>query len=705
MKTKIFALALALAAATTANAIPAKRGIWRTMKLANGTEVKVELRGDEFLHYWQDANGNRYTVNTDNHLQLADMTKLRQRSVEMREAAQNVSDGARRVKAASRNNKMSYKGNKRCLILLVEFSDKAFSMDDPLAFYKRVANEKGFKEGKFKGSVSDYFSAQSNGQFNIDFDVVGPYKLGNVASYGANVNDADGNRLYDKNPQGMINAACQAAVSDGVDFSPYDWDGDGNVEMVYVIYAGEGEATGGGDDTIWPHKSQLFPSAKCGDKRVSVYACSNELSSKTAIAGIGTICHEFSHCLGYPDAYDTQYNGFYGMGSWDLMCQGSYNGNQFVPAGYTAYEKWVAGWIDPVVLHDHANYSDIKPVADGGDAYIFYNPGDKDEYYIIENRQKKGWDAQLAGSGILVNHITYDRSAWDNNIPNTNTPPYNSFERITIIPADGTKSTNDESGDPWGNTSFASSLTDATKPAAATHSENLDGTKFMHIGLSKMTVTDGLASFSFTNYNIGSSQEGYIIHETFDKNQGTGGNDGRFAPKALEKNFATADFMSDVKGWDGSYLRGAFQCARIGKSSEQEAMVTSPEMTLTGESTLTFKAAPYSTDGTALTVTAEGATLGTTSFTMTPEKWTEFSTTIKAEGKFRLVFQGDRRWFLDEVCIADPGTSGISGVTTDNAGVQNAAKRIYSLDGRYMGNDLNKLGKGLYIVNGKKIVK
>ena len=259
MKTKIFTLALALAAATTANAIPAQRGIWRTMKLANGTEIKVELRGDEFMHYWQDAEGNRYTVNADNHLQVADMNQLLKRSVEMRTAAANVSDGAMRVKKAPGSKKSAYKGDKRCLILLVEFSDKKFSMSDPLAFYKRVANEKGFSEGKFKGSVSDYFSAQSNGQFNIDFDVVGPYQLANVASYGENVTDENGNRLYDKNAAGIITGACQAAARAGVDFSPYDWDNDGTVEMVYVIYAGEGEATGGGEETIWPHKSQLYP--------------------------------------------------------------------------------------------------------------------------------------------------------------------------------------------------------------------------------------------------------------------------------------------------------------------------------------------------------------------------------------------------------------------------------------------------------------
>ena len=702
MKAKIFTLALALAAVSAANAIPAKRGIWRTMQLADGTEVKVELRGDEFLHFWQDAEGNRYTVNADNRLQTADMNQLRKTSVEMREAALNVAgENAMKTKRRTKS-KAAYQGNKRCLILLVEFSDKAFSMDDPKAFYTRVANEKGFSEGRFKGSVADYFSAQSNGQFNIDFDVVGPYKLGKVADYGENVNDANGNRLYDKNPRGMIAGACQSAAREGVDFSPYDWDGDGTVDMVYVIYAGEGEATGGGTETIWPHKSVISPAITCGGKKVATYACSNELSTPNAISGIGTICHEFSHCLGYPDAYDTQYNGFYGMGTWDLMCSGSYNGNLFVPAGYTAYEKWVAGWIEPVVLDASANYSDIKPVADGGDAYIFYNPGNANEYYIIENRQKDGWDAGLAASGLLVNHITYDKSAWDRNIPNTNYPPYNTFERITIIPADGTKSDRNESGDPWGNSSFGATLSNSTTPTDATNTPNVDGTKFMNVAFSNMNVTDGVASFTFTNYNNGSVQDGYVINETFDKCQGTGGNDGRFAPKPLEKNFAIGAFSSDVDGWEGSYLMGANQCARIGQTSDDQAKATTPELTLNGESTLTFKAAPYSDDGTSLTVTAEGATLGQTAFTMETGKWTEYTTSVKANGTFRLVFQGERRWFLDEVCIKDV-TTGINAIG-DNA-TKTTDNRVYSIDGRRLGNDFSTLGKGIYIVNGKKIVK
>lgn len=703
MKRKIFTLALALATTLVANAIPAKRGIWRTMQLPNGTEVKVELRGDEFMSFWQDASGNRYTVDAQNRLRVADMDQLRQINKELRTKAGNVAGDMRRVKSNAK--KMEYKGDKRCLIILAQFSDKKFSMADPKAFYTRVANEKGFSENGFMGSVSDYFSAQSGGQFNITFDVVGPYTLGSVKSYGENVTDTQGNRLYDKNAEGMITGACGQAHADGLDFSPYDWDDDGFVEMVYVVYAGEGEATGGGAETIWPHKSQLPTNPRYGNKRVSIYACSNEVNGGNKLAGIGTICHEFSHCMGYPDVYDIEYGGNYGMGTWDLMCSGSYNGDTYCPAGYTAYEKMVAGWINPVELTENASYSDIKTTADGGDAYIFYHPENKDEYYLIENRQRKGWDKYIAAGGILVNHITYDKTVWDYNMPNTFHKGINDIERITIIPADNKKTSTTEASDVFGTRDNYRQLTNATQPADVANTENASGSKVMNISLTKMNVTGGLASFTFTNHNLGTGVvDGYVLYETFDQALGTGGNDNKFKPSSkLDANFATGTLTTDVPGWSGEYLRGGSQCLRVGKNGGSDSKVTTPEFTLNGEAKLTFRAAAWNDgSGTTLKVSASNGSLANSEFTMPAGAWGDFSTTVKGNGKMKLTFQGELRYFLDQVFVTDPGTTGIENVEMNN---QPAVKGVYSIDGRYLGNDVSKLGKGLYIVNGKKIVK
>lgn len=706
MKRKLLTLTFALATTLVANAIPAQRGIWRTMKLANGTSIKVELRGDEFMSFWQDANGNNYVADAQNVLRAADMSQLRQISTTLREKADNVKGDMSRLKANANKKKIEYKGEKRCLILLAEFSDKKFSMSDPKAFYTRVANEKGFSENGFMGSVADYFSAQSGGQFNITFDVEGPYQLGSMSSYGENVTDNQGNRLYDKNAQGMITGVCGSAYGEGVDFSPYDWDGDGIVEMVYVVYAGEGEATGGGSETIWPHKSQLSSPTRYGSKKVSVYACSNEMNSNNKLAGIGTICHEFSHCMGYPDMYDIDYGGNYGMGTWDLMCSGSYNGDTYCPAGYTAYEKMVAGWINPIELTESASYSNIQPVADGGDAYIFYHPENKNEYYLIENRQRKGWDRYLAAGGILVNHITFDQTVWDYNMPNTFRKGINDIERITIIPADNQKNSNSEAGDVFGTRDSYRQLTNATSPADVANTENSNGSMVMNISLTNMTVSNGLASFEFINHNLGGGTvDGYVLHETFNQSLGRGGNDGKFKPTSkLDANFAVANLTTDVPGWTGEYLRGASMCMRVGKDGGSDSKVVTPEFDLNGEATLTFRAGAWDDgDGTTLTLSVSNGSLGTSQFTMPQGAFADFSTTIKGNGKVKITFQGEKRYFLDEVYVTDPSTTGIENVHTNTTSP--AVRGVYSLDGRYLGNDVSKLGKGLYIVNGKKVVK
>jgi hypothetical protein len=158
---------------------------------------------------------------------------------------------------------------------------------------------------------------------------------------------------------------------------------------------------------------------------IDTYACSSELTidyyNNNVIDGIGTICHEFSHCLGFPDMYDyTQKN--FGMGDWDLMDRGCYNGDGcgFVPAGYSSYEKWCAGWLEPIELKDEdVEVTDLKPLSQGGDAYVIYNDKNPDEFYLLENRQNVNWDAELPGKGLLVLHADYDPEIWEWNVVNT----------------------------------------------------------------------------------------------------------------------------------------------------------------------------------------------------------------------------------------------------------------------------------------------
>lgn len=692
MKKKLLFILSMLMVGTAIHAVPAKRGIWKTFTLKTGQTVQVQLCGDEFLHFWEDKDGNRYSYDTSDGLKPANMAQLRTRAQVMRQQAcpdniikKSLLTGANGSTSLTRAS--SYMGKKRCLILLAQFSDKKFTMNDPKAFYNRVANESGFSEGNFKGSVADYFKAQSNGKFEMNFDVMGPYTLGEQAYYGKNEGDQQ-----DVNVQAMIAGCLGKAAAEGIDFSPYDWDGDGQMEMVFVVYAGRGEATGGGDDTIWPHKGRMTNPVKCGNKTLTNYACSNELSVSNEVDGIGTICHEFSHCFGYPDAYDTNYTGLYGMGTWDLMCQGNYNGNGFTPAGYTAYEKYAAGWITPIELKENTSVSGMKPLAEGGDAYIFKNPNNSDEYYLIENRQKKGWDAGLAGSGIIINHIDYNLKAWNYNIPNSKMAGVNDHERITLIPADNVKSDKNEENDPWpyGN---KNRLANNTTPACDTYNLNTDGTKLMNIILSDMAIAaDGTASFTFQNLNKTASEENYIFQETFDKCLGTGGNDGKgFYTFGNPNQFADGAFSSDKNGWTANVqtFKGGFQCARVGKRGAHNITFTSPEIKINGDATLTFKAAPYSLSSNKMTVSISNGTVETATFKLEPNKWNECSTKITANGRVKITFASDA-FFIDEVCVAEGSTSGISNIVLSEKQV----KAYYNV----LGEKSNVPFEGLNIV-------
>jgi len=391
-------------------------------------------------------------------------------------------------------------GTKHGLVILAAFPDMEFRLANDREKYDNILNTIGYSNGKFIGSVTDYFRDQSGGLFNLVFDVVGPYTLqNNYAYYGAN--DKDG---YDKHPGEMIKEMCIQADAE-VNFADYDWDGDGEVDEVFVVYAGKGEADGGGVKTIWPHMWSI--SAATGnslvldDVQIDIYACSNELDSSGSINGIGTFCHEFSHCMGLPDFYDIYYNGCFGMSDFDLMSGGSYNGGGFCPAGYTAYEKMICGWQDPIELSDEdVDVEHLQPISEYGESYILYNEAHPDEYYMIENRQKTKWDAKLPCSGLMITHVDYDAEVWENNIPNSiltlaealedGLSVGNDHQRMTIFHADDDddssywlastqiykKTTLTKDLYPCGSND---SLTATSAPAATLYNENSEGTKLM----------------------------------------------------------------------------------------------------------------------------------------------------------------------------------------------------------------------------------
>ena len=362
---------------------------------------------------------------------------------------QDADFGLARRGSATRSvgQQTTYKGKKKGLVILVNFSNLSMATQNSHDEFNQQFNQVGYSRNNHIGSVHDYFYDQSYGAFDLSFDVVGPITVSKEYSYyGAN---SSWNSRSDIHVGLMISEACRLADEE-VNYADYDWDGDGEVDQVYVIYAGYGEASGAPANTIWPHEYSLTGCAYNGDGdgpltldgvMIDTYACSCELAghSGQTMMGIGTACHEFSHCLGLPDFYDVKYNGGFGMESWDIMDSGGYNGpdrNGEVPCGYTAYERWFAGWLTFTKLDEMERIKDMPDLGTAPLSYIIYNNSNHDEYFTLENRQNTRWFEYVNTSrkchGLLITHIDYSAKAWLTNSVNTNTE----HQRMSVVPAD-----------------------------------------------------------------------------------------------------------------------------------------------------------------------------------------------------------------------------------------------------------------------------
>lgn len=517
MKKLYLMLSMLFAFGAAANAIPAKK-LQKVITLTNGTQVSVELRGDEYLSWWEGTDGTAYRATADDAVFEAFDLEAQKPAAAARRARAEQGRVARlaRVKNSLKgaDDKMrglggdhiTYKGVKKGLVVLVDFKNKKFADGHDLEYYKNVINGKDFsdEEEGYVGSVRDYFLAQSNGQFELDFDVVGPVTMSKNYGYYGN----DGAYQKDEKVYEMIKEASDG-IQDKVNLKDYDWDGDGEADQVFFLYAGLGQASDGSASTVWPHESELryWP---CGvlsysTGKINTYACANELqpetqgSSRYISAGIGTICHEFSHCLGFADMYDTTGGGGYGMSVFDVMDQGSYNGNGFVPCNYTAFERIYAGWVEAIELESPATVKDMKSVSDYGRPFIMYNYKNTNEYFLMENRQNTGWDKGLYGSnGLLIVHVNYVPSRWANNSVNS------SAEKIqccTVVNADGSRENTQYSlqGDLYPyevkGVTMNDEFTDESEPAAKLYTKNSDNSYALGIPITQIKRSKGSVSF------------------------------------------------------------------------------------------------------------------------------------------------------------------------------------------------------------------
>lgn len=642
-------------------ALPA-RSIPETVTQPDGTVVTVRVVGDEFYHYQMTADGipvvrdadgfYRYAelapdgtavagqvIARDAHLRTASdkvyLEQLAARKVSQGMVAQRQLKRQQKLRSVARRTTQATTGDDvHGLVLLVEFSDKKFDPTNTLEDFKEMMNKEGYDYQGAIGSARDYFIAQSDGQFRPTFDVVGPITLDRAMAYYGGNDKYTGN---DSRPEDMVIDACRK-VESTVDFSIYDRDNDGFVDLVYVIYAGYGESAndnaGSLDDTIWPHAWYIYQGAgkevSVDGKLLDAYACSAELQGNTGIYrdGIGSFCHEYSHTLGLPDFYDTGGSN-YGMSSWSLMDYGCYNGPDMnddghsdgsVPVGYTAYEREFCGWLTIEELTSPATVS-LENLADSKKAYKIVS-SDKNQYFTLENRQQTGWDTYMASSGLMILKVDYDQMIWDNNIVNCEP----TRQRMTIMPADNHRSFYDETGDlyPYNNNN---SFTDQSAPASKTNTGLSLGKPVTNITQANGVITfdfmggsaidapvaneaTGITATGFTaNWSPVEGAVSYTLH--VDRRQPSAGGEILLSEDFAKcttagtanlggtNAFQTVDGQYfQTSGWSGKYLYPEVGMMKMGNSSNGGALCT-PAIDLSsngGTFTVQFAASRYDND-------------------------------------------------------------------------------------------------------------
>ena len=485
----VIASALVTLAALAVPAVPTPIQVTQP----DGTQLMIKIVGDEFFNYHTTVDG--YTIVrdaagyfvyaqsqnddlvpskviahnvTERSASEAQFVSTLQKGIFSRVAARNGKQKRAPIdaatKAAGAKAAQYDYNNFRGIIILVDYNDCQFTRSDAHDFYDRMANEVGYTGytnedgspnyyGACTGSVRDYYTDNSQGRFSPTFDVYGPVHLTNYS--------VDDHNKWENT--GEIWKAAMLQINSQVDFTQYDGDNDDNIDMIYFIGAGSGSNSDGSSTHLWPHKSDLYWEDIVVDgKRARTYACSTEYlynSYYGLFDGIGTICHEFSHVLGLPDLYDTDYEDGGGQsqipGDWEVMSGGSYNNYSRTPVAYSLYDRYSIGFANAQVINAKGEYS-LNQIGATGEGYIINSPENQVKFYL-ENRQNTRWDAYAPGHGMLICRVdSTNTSVWDSNDVNCN-PAHNYY--VLLRAGNGTGNEQADDAFPAGATFITNTTT------------------------------------------------------------------------------------------------------------------------------------------------------------------------------------------------------------------------------------------------------
>ena len=514
----VMGLICAVAQAVPADPTPA------TVHQPDGTTLTLILHGDEFFNYLTTSDGYTVVKNESGYYTYArlDGNRLVASNCiarDSRSAADNaylasVPKGLTSKAMRDRGDKLMNHRNDllrgighgghmdyskfRGLIILVNYTDRKFddyvpSNYTPIDFYDAMINGQNYNGFTLPagtaiecmGSVRDYYYDNSFQQFDPHFDILGPVDVPFACT------DA-----HQFNCDSIFFAALEA-LDPEVDFSQYDTDEDGTADMVFFLVAGFGsDYSANNRDYLWPHMKDFTESPVLDGVNFRLYACSTNMTGEeneyyisfNNVAGIGPICHEFSHCLGLPDFYDTDSEGSGGITrqypmTWSVMASGFKNNMGRNPAGYSLFERYALGFAQPVLIEGEGTIT--VPALEKSNTGYRLNTANPGEYFIIENRQRVKWDKNLAGPGMLVWRVdSTNVDVWENNLVNAN-PNHNYYELLRA----NFNGMTDSYNDPFPGVSGVTSITNATQPNLCTWDGKMSQYAFVNIAEADSIIT------------------------------------------------------------------------------------------------------------------------------------------------------------------------------------------------------------------------
>lgn len=370
------------------------------------------------------------------------------------------------------------------LVVLVDFPDRAGDRNagGPAAWHRAT-----FGAADQRRSLADYYRENSGGRLVITGTTTSWIRADSTYAYyvsagAGNLGGGVDPAAYPHNSQRLVEEIV-GKLGARYDWSRYDNNGDGLVDGLLIVAAGDGA-----DETapldlpanrarLLAHQFHTTMEVAVSGARVFDYAI------VAANARLGVVAHEVGHLFGLIDLYQAGGfagpNGPFGLGDWSLMATGALLDGGRAPCHLDAWSKARLGFTHPTRLDTPGAGTFRLPAASDSAAVLrlWGLPGEN-EYYLAEARFRRGFDAALPAEGLLVYHVIESVQ--------TNSSP--ARYRVALVQADGRDDlasldgNRGDAGDPFAATvGVVDSLTAGSDPPSVAYDGGYPGVALRHL--------------------------------------------------------------------------------------------------------------------------------------------------------------------------------------------------------------------------------